>query len=88
MSHSFTSNSRETIKLSPWNKNNKYLTKDDVYRIYTKCGFHNVRETIKINDLSLYQTAFVHTSYSKKQDMNEIYGNKTDNMEFVPRQIT
>ena len=60
----------EVFKLSPWNKNNKQLTLDDVYTIYEKCGFQNVRNTIIINDLSLYQTAFVHSSYARKKELD------------------
>ena len=56
------------MKISPWNENNRLLTEDDVYEIFEKCGFKNVKEVIKINDLSLYQTAFVHSSYVLKKD--------------------
>ena len=73
----------DKIKISPWNENNKLLTEDDVYQIYTKCGFSNVKEIIKINDLSLYQTAFVHSSYANNNG-NEL--KKTDkNIEFVAK---
>ena len=61
-----TSNDK-TLKLSPWNENNYLITENDIYTIYEKCGFENVRETIKINDLKLYQTAFIHGSYIKKK---------------------
>jgi len=50
------------IELYPWNKKNKLLTKDDVYRIYEAAGFSNARNLITINNLELYQTAFVHSS--------------------------
>ena len=63
-----TSNDK-TLKLSPWNENNYLITENDIYTIYEKCGFENVRETIKINDLKLYQTAFIHGSYIKKNNL-------------------
>ena len=62
----------KTLKLSPWNENNYLLLEEDVYNIYEKCGFENVRETIKINDLSLYQTAFIHGSYIKKKQFDNL----------------
>ena len=65
----------KNLKLSPWNEYNRLLTKEDVYHIYEKCGFQNVRDILKINDLNLYQTAFVHSSYTKRilteNDINE-----------------
>ena len=66
---SIDSEDEKTLKISPWNENNKLLTEDDVYKIYERCGFKNVKKIIKINDLSLYQTAFVHGSYIKKKDI-------------------
>lgn len=70
----------ERITINPWNTHNKVLTKEDVYTIFTKCGFKNVKGTIEINDLSLYQTAFIHGSYTKKtHDTNE------ENVERVPK---
>ena len=58
--------SDDNIILDPWNDNNNLLTKGDVYDIFEKAGFTNARDIITINDLSLYQTAFVHSSYVKK----------------------
>ena len=72
MSMSHQTTEEETFKLSPWNEHNRLLTENDVYYIYEKCGFQNVKETIKINDLSLYQTAFVHSSYVKKTQQEHI----------------
>ena len=51
------------LKLVPWNEHNRLLTEDDVYGIYEKCGFKNVKSILKINNLNLYQRAFVHCSY-------------------------
>ena len=55
-----------TITLDPWNDKNHILQENHVYSIFEKAGFTNARKLIKINDLSLYQTAFVHASYVKK----------------------
>lgn len=54
------------INLDPWNNKNHLLTQDDVYTIFEKAGFSNIREVLKINNLAYYQTAFVHSSYVKK----------------------
>lgn len=54
------------ISLDPWNSKNHLLTEDHVYTILEKAGFSNIRDVMKINNLSLYQTAFVHSSYVKK----------------------
>jgi len=72
-SSKMTSSNDEILKLSPWNENNVLLKQDDIYYIFERCGFKNVRNTIKINDLSLYQTAFVHSSYTRnlQQTNNE-----------------
>tara|TARA_B100000575_G_scaffold294597_1_gene311945 strand:+ start:5466 stop:6404 length:939 start_codon:yes stop_codon:yes gene_type:complete len=58
--------SENTIHLDPWNNKNHMLTKDHIYNIFELAGFSNARETIVINDLNVYQTAFVHSSYVKK----------------------
>ena len=54
------------ISLDPWNSKNHLVTEDHVYTILEKAGFSNIRDVMKINNLSLYQTAFVHSSYVKK----------------------
>jgi dsRNA-specific ribonuclease len=59
-------NDDKNLKLVPWNENNRLLTNDDVYGIYERCGFKNVKEIIRINNLDLYQRAFVHCSYVSK----------------------
>jgi ribonuclease III len=84
----------DNLKLNPWNKKNKLLTENDVYNIYSKVGFKNVREIIKINNLDLYQEAFVHSSYSlknnegidisnKPNDIIDLFDNNYENMEFL-----
>jgi len=75
----------KSIKLNPWNEFNRLLTENDVYYIYERCGFKNVREVLKINDLALYQTAFVHSSYSKKK-LTEINNSDSEEpMIIVPK---
>lgn len=69
--------------LNPWNPNNKLLTENDVYTILEKGGFKNARNVIKINNLSKYQTAFIHSSYIRKNVFDNI---KTDKkIELVPK---
>jgi dsRNA-specific ribonuclease len=58
---------QSTTTIDPWNPNNRLLTKDDVYAIYERAGFTNARQHIQINDLSVYQTSFIHTSYVRNQ---------------------
>ena len=88
----------KTVKLIPWNENNKKLTTDDVYAIYERCGFKNVKEVIKINNLELYQQAFVHCSYvnkvlqdneksidsrDKPKNCIDLFNNDYEDMEFL-----
>lgn len=53
----------EIFTLNPWNEKNKLLTEENVYNFFKKVGIQNPQSFLKINDLSLYQTAFVHSSY-------------------------
>ena len=73
--------SDDNIILDPWNDNNNLLTKGDVYDIFEKAGFTNARDIITINDLSLYQTAFVHSSYVKKCIFDTLNKDGTKNIE-------
>ena len=73
--------SDDNIILDPWNDNNNLLTKDDVYNIFEKAGFTNAKDIITINDLSLYQTAFVHSSYVKKCIFDTLNKDGTKNIE-------
>ncbi len=70
-----------TITLDPWNDKNHILKEDHVYSIFEKAGFTNARQLIKINDLSLYQTAFVHASYVKKCIFDSLNKDGTKNIE-------
>jgi ribonuclease-3 len=67
------SNKNGIVLLDPWNANNRLLTENDVYTILEKGGFTNARKIIKINDLKPYQTAFIHSSYVRKNifDQNQ-----------------
>ena len=49
-------------------KNNILITKEDVYNIYEKCGFKNVRN-LQINDLNLYQTALYTVHILRKNNL-------------------
>jgi ribonuclease-3 len=60
-----------TVLLDPWNPNNRLLTENDIYTILEKGGFKNARKIIKINDLVSYQTAFIHSSYVRKNIFNQ-----------------
>ena len=64
------------IIIDPWNERNRLLTEDDVYTILETGGFVDSRNIIKINNLKLYQTAFIHPSYVKKFILNEDDKNK------------
>ena len=52
----------ENVKLNPWNVNNKLITKEFIINFFKTYDID-----IEINDLSLYQRAFVHKSYIKKE---------------------
>lgn len=65
------------LTIDPWNPKNHLLTMDDVYDIYESAGFKNSRKWIKIHDLKLYQTAFVHSSYVKNKLYEGIRENET-----------
>ena len=71
----------DIFKLSPWNNKNKLITKEDIYNIFKKCGINNAEEVLTINDLNLYQTAFVHKSYSNKEnDQNTLTPNNNNSI--------
>ena len=86
-------NTETHIKLSPWNEKNKRLHKDHIYAIYERCGFKNARQIIKINNVDIYQTAFVHTSYTKNtneidftnkpEKVLDLFEEDYENMEFL-----
>ena len=69
------------ITLDPWNDKNHILKESHVYSIFEKAGFTNARQLIKINDLSLYQTSFVHSSYVKKCIFDSLNKDGTKNID-------
>ena len=61
-------NEEEILKFSPWNENNKLIDKSKVLKILKQFEIEE-----PINDLDLYQRAFVHKSYiNKKVKINSI----------------
>jgi ribonuclease-3 len=76
-----TSNNIEL--LNPWNHNNKLITENDIYTILEKGGFKNAKKIIKINDLSRYQTAFIHSSYIRKNVFDSVKSDKK--IELAPK---
>jgi ribonuclease-3 len=58
----------EIVIVNPYNFNNKLLKKNDVQSLLSKYDIN-----LEINDLSLYQRAFIHKSYCKKnpEDIGE-----------------
>jgi ribonuclease-3 len=77
MSETCHSNDEKILNIDPWNPKNHLLTQDDVYDIYECAGFTNSRKWIKIHDLKLYQTAFVHSSYVKNKLFESIRDNES-----------
>ena len=57
----------EIIKLNPFNLNNKLITEEEVYEILRE---YEIEE--KITNLELYQRAFVHKSYIKKENKEDV----------------
>ena len=55
-------NEEEILKFSPWNENNKLIDKSKVLEILRQFDIEE-----QINDLDLYQRAFVHKSYINKE---------------------
>jgi ribonuclease-3 len=69
-------NKSNIVLLDPWNSNNRLLTIDDVYDILERGGFKDARKCIKINDLSRFQTSFIHSSYIRKNIFDIGQGDK------------
>jgi len=55
------------FKSDPYNSQNKLITSDEVLNILEK---HNIQD-YKIKDLSLFQKAFIHSSYCEMKDYEE-----------------
>ena len=64
----------EKFKANPYNKNNILIDDTSIYNLFNNLGLmkdNYFHKTYKINDISLYQTAFVHTSYTYLKDYSE-----------------
>ena len=55
------------FKYDPYNFSNREITHSDILNILSK---HNIQD-YKIQDLSLFQQAFIHTSYCHMKDYEE-----------------
>ena len=76
----------EKFKANPYNKNNILIDDTSIYNLFNNLGLmkdNYFHKTYKINDISLYQTAFVHTSYTYLKDYSEF--ENTSN--YLPLQI-
>ena len=63
--NSIEEDSAVKVIVNPYNFNNKLITEDDVKKILLAYDIN-----YDINDLSIYQKAFVHKSYSKKNPLD------------------
>ncbi len=63
----------EIEKINPWNKNNKLITQKEIQNILSHFDIN-----IPINNLSIYQRAFVHKSYIKNNKSDKILEEKPD----------
>ena len=64
------------FKANPYNPNNRLIQSSDIINIMKSLNINN----FKINDIKLYQTSFVHNSYTKLLSYNE-YNNDNNCLE-------
>lgn len=57
----------DKFKVNPYNSKNILITHDDIINIMKSLNINN----FKCNNLSLYQTAFIHKSYTQLKDYEE-----------------
>mgnify|MGYP003968833379 CR=1 FL=1 len=57
----------DKFKSDPYNSKNIFITQDDITNIMKSLNINN----FKCNNLSLYQTAFIHKSYTELRDYEE-----------------
>lgn len=50
----------QTLLITPWNPNNRFITRKDIHTIFDTMG---IASKIPIHNVSLYQKAFCHSSY-------------------------
>ena len=55
------------VKLNPYNKNNRLITEEEVYQILKTYGIEE-----KITDLAHYRRSFIHKSYIKKDNKDDV----------------
>ena len=60
-------NDNGIVKLNPYNKNNRLITEEEVYQILKTYGIEE-----KITDLTHYQRSFIHKSYIKKENKDDV----------------
>ena len=60
-------NDNGIVKLNPYNKNNRLITEEEVYQILKTYGIEE-----KITDLAHYQRSFIHKSYIKKDNKDDV----------------
>jgi dsRNA-specific ribonuclease len=60
-------NDNGIVKLNPYNKNNRLITEEEVYQILKTYGIEE-----KITDLTHYQRSFIHKSYIKKDNKDDV----------------
>ena len=64
----------DKFKANPYNPSNKLILSEDIINIMEKLNIND----FKINNLSLYQTAFVHKSYCPMVDYEEFTNDNND----------
>ena len=57
----------EIIKLNPYNINNKLITEEEVIKLLNKFGIEE-----KITNLEIFQRSFIHKSYIKKENKDDV----------------
>lgn len=64
-------------KVNPYNSNNKLITQTDIINIMETLNINN----FKINDILLYETAFIHKSYCEELYANTDFNNIDGSLE-------
>jgi len=59
--------SKNKFKSNPYNSSNKLINSDEIVNIMSQLNINN----FKVNDIKLYQTAFIHKSYCIMKDSSE-----------------
>ena len=62
------------FKADPYNSKNRLIQEEEIYNLCNNLGLmknNYFHQSYKINDISIYQKAFVHTSYTKLRDYEE-----------------